>query len=125
MINNLILLAADTLAVFASIAVGMRWHGAVLARRQPKPAPAPNLVCGCKHVLAYHDPTSGECYQTVEYGHYEKKKGGGNVWVTASARCSCRQYTGELTADWYARSIMRPESAEPRSLPGLEDSPGD
>lgn len=125
MIQSLILLAADTLAIFTSIAVGMRWHASILTRRQPKPSKPPNLTCGCGHVLAYHDPQTGVCHATLEQGHYEKKKGGGNVWVTAAVQCTCRQYTGELTADWYARSIMRPESGEPRSLPGLEDSSGD
>lgn len=94
------LLAADTVVIFAAIGVGMRWH----AHLNRAPAP-PNLSCGCGHVLAYHDPASGVCNQQVNHEHYDAR----GKWVGELRQCSCRQYTGELTADWYARSVVRGE----------------
>jgi hypothetical protein len=107
-------------AIFLAIAVGMRWHRAVTERRAPKPPKPPNLTCGCGHVLSYHDPVSGVCtWETSTYENQPKvsKSGAvtGTISVTVYKQCQCKQYTGELTADWYARSIMRgelPESEE-------------
>jgi hypothetical protein len=111
-VHDLILLAGDTLAIFVSLLVGMKWHGAIVARRGNKPPPPPNLNCGCGHVLAYHDPVSGVCSfvsQVMEYRPKVSKNGAitGNIPLSVDKPCQCKQYTGELTADWYARSIMR------------------
>jgi hypothetical protein len=112
-----VLLGGDTVAIFLAIAVGMRWHRAVIERRQPKPPKPPNLNCGCGHVLSYHDPVSGVCtYQTQNWVHEPtyttSGKLKGSAQVTKMIPCACKQYTGELTADWYARSIMRGELPE-------------
>lgn len=112
MISSIILLLIDALVIFLSIGVGMRWHAAVLSRRQPKAPAPPDLTCGCHHELAYHDPATGVCSQTIAYGHHEDVRGKNGMvksrtWVDSQVKCDCRQYTGELTADWYARSVMR------------------
>lgn len=116
MINSVILLLIDALVIFVSIGVGMRWHAAVLSHRQPKSAPAPNFICGCQHELAYHDPATNVCNQIIEKGHYAEKKGVGAVWVTELLQCPCRQYTGELTADWYARTILSHDTSDQKEL---------
>lgn len=62
------------------------------AHRSPSAPQIP--ACGCKHVLSYHDPKTGECkYHDSPY-----------EWE----RCACRQYTGPKPLDpgYYAPDIL-------------------
>lgn len=118
---NLITLVADSLVIFAAIGVGMRWHATILKHRKPKPPPAPNLTCGCQHVLAFHDPATGVCQQKMWNTRYEAKRTkdgrvAGSTPISELVECPCRQYTGELTADWYARSMLRPDATQQKEL---------
>lgn len=114
---TLIEMGAEAVVIWLSIFVGMRWHGRILARRLPKPPPVPDLTCGCGHVLAFHDPASGRCIHVSTWTDYvrtynSKGEVKDKTPVRLTEKCICAQYTGELTADFYARSIMRGEQGE-------------
>lgn len=59
-----------------------------VSRRNKVPKP----ICGCGHVLAYHNPSTGRCneMERVE-GVWDRER---RRHVDKLVPCSCRQYTG-------------------------------
>lgn len=101
MLAEMITIVVDTACVLLAFGAGTRF-----ANRRQRPPKPKNLYCGCEHVLAYHDPKTGQCNATEEVGHKEAYgKSGGTRYVTEQRQCTCRVYTGDLPDDWYARTL--------------------
>jgi hypothetical protein len=61
--------------------------------------PTPNLVCGCTHHLAQHNPNTGDCnVTTVRYRNEEEMN---------RSECPCLIYTGDYPADWQVRLMQK------------------
>jgi hypothetical protein len=91
--------------------------------KPPPPPPEPNLRCGCSHQLSFHDGF-GACHQVdMQYvrdaaGSIKKKKNGEYVQIPVT--CACKQYTGDLPADWYARESLSQAVFSGELPPGTE-----
>lgn len=97
MIGDVALLLVDTACLLVAATAGAVVH----ARRAGRPERPrdPNLMCGCEHELAYHDPATRVCSAT------ETVRNGSTVYREIVQACPCKVYTGDLPADWYARII--------------------
>lgn len=110
MIGNILTLGADTLAVLVAFFGGSAFHARRVAQRTPKPKEK-NYRCGCQHVLAYHNPKTGECHAESVVGHRVARtnKSGAvmseTLYVEDIMPCTCQVYSGDLPDDWYSRII--------------------
>jgi hypothetical protein len=92
MIELLVILAAVTFIVVMSLRMILLY----LARRPPE------LLCGCGHHLAYHDPGKGEC-SNYQPGMVKVEDGKATI---EKLQCRCQQYTGpEITPQYIAPRV--------------------
>jgi hypothetical protein len=79
------------------VSVGVGFTLGRKARKSPavKEAAPLALVCGCEHELAYHDPSTNQCHDTVSGTPVFK----GGKWAVPRVQCTCRQYTGPRPID--------------------------
>ncbi|HET9144092.1 hypothetical protein [Actinophytocola sp.] len=77
-----------SLAVGAAILVLGYLFGRVGRSRRASRTGSPSYVCGCRHHLSLHDPTTGAC-KASDY----------SVAQDRYRPCSCQQYIGERPLD--------------------------
>jgi hypothetical protein len=83
--------------------------GQASGRRQKKPPPPPkppDLICGCRHELSFHDPETNQCHATNAESTYTKN---GRHTGYKQIQCTCRQYTGPKPID----QVFQPRIALP------------
>lgn len=106
----------DALAVAAGSFAG-GFAGAMTRdlRRRLRGPETPQAVCGCKHSLALHDPTTGRCSSTVGDWYWQEEWDEGAQELVNRKKwnpCPCRQYVGPRPID----SVFAPPMLPPSDL---------
>lgn len=63
-------------------------------RKGPKPAKAPQPICGCSHHHSYHDPATGTCNSLMKVPETGSR-------LSHHEPCTCKQYSGPVPLPEY------------------------
>lgn len=104
--GDVLLWLAASGSTLAAFGLGLTRGRSQRTPAQPRPV---ELLCGCSHEMAYHDPATGKCHEDSDEYIFDPR-----IKRSVAKPCPCRQYTGPKPIDtvFQPRLVLPPSSEE-------------